>query len=786
MIGWLQSLDVSLFRFINSSLSNGFFDQLMPFMSDSPWLTWILILVCVWLLCKGGARGRICVLMVVLALCLGNWLVCDTIKHAVGRLRPFKVLSDVHLRIGMGNSFSMPSSHAANWFSATTILFVYYRRTIWAMLPLALLVCVSRIYNGVHYPSDALAGAVLGVSYSLAVIFGFDRLWQTVGARWFPIWHARLPSLARPSFTEVKSPDDTEWLRLGYVLIVFCFVLRMVYIGSGKIELSEDEAYQWLWSKHPALAYYSKPPLIAYTHIIGTHLWGDTEFGVRFFSPVLAAVLSLLVLRFLTGQAGARLAFVVVLAMTVTPLTALGATVMTVDPLSVLFWTAAMIAGWRAAQPEGTTCQWLWVGLWMGLGFMSKHTNLAQCVSWCAFFALWPPARRHLRRPGPYLALLIAVLFYLPVIIWNAQHHWITAVHVASDGHLGEASHRTYVMEFLLTEAGLLHPLFFIAALWAAVAFWRRGRGDPLSLYFFAMGAPLFLGYFILSWHSRILGNWIAPSIIPLFCLAAIYWSKRWDEDARESKLLLLVGALVFGAVVVVNLYKLLGNWIGLSIYWLFCLAFSFWLELWTGGARAFTRLLVGGLVFGAVVVVILHEPNLVNKVLHRKLPAKLDLLRRVRGWKEMAKVVGDARVRFEKEGGAPAFIVCEHYGFTSEISFYLPEAKSRVKSDALVFFEAMSPPQNQFYFWPSYLDRKGQNALFVRQVDPPALRPDWLSRWWRHDDNILILDAPQTYPPPAEIQGQFDSFTNLGYRDIVADGDIVRRIQLIECHHLR
>jgi hypothetical protein len=601
------------------------------------------------------------------------------------------------------------------------------------MLPLASMVCLSRVYNGVHYPSDVLAGALLGVSYSVAVIFGFDRLWQTIGARWFPIWRARLPSLARPSFNEVKTPDQTEWLRMGYVLIGFCFVLRLVYISSGKIELSEDEAYQWLWSKHPALSYYSKPPLIAYTQFLGTHLWGDTEFGVRFFSPVIAAVLSVLVLRFLTRQVGARLAVVLVVAMTVTPLTALGATVMTVDPLSVLFWTLAMFEGWRAAQPEGTTRQWLWVGLWMGLGFLSKYTNLAQCVCWGVYFLLWAPARRHLRRPGPYLALLVAALFMLPVVIWNAQHHWITAVHVASDGQLGEPWHRTYVVEFLLTEAALLHPLFFVAALWAALAFWRRGRSEPLSLYFFAMGAPLFVGYFILSWHSRILGNWIAPAIIPLFCLAAIYWWKRWEE-----------------------------------------------------GARALKPLLVGGLVFGAVVVVILHEPNLVNKVLHRKLPAKLDLLRRVRGWKELAQVAGDARSRLEKQGGAPVFILCEHYGFTSQISFYLPDAKSRVGSNSLVFFEAGGPPQNQFYFWPTYLDRKGQNALFVRQVDAPELRPDWLSRWWRHDENFLILDKPPARPPPLEIQGQFESFTDLGVRDIVADGNIVRRVQLIECHHLR
>ncbi len=334
--------------------------------------------------------------------------------------------------------------------------------------------------------------------------------------------------------------------------------------------MCEVEAYQWIWSKHPALSYYSKPPLIAYTQFLGTHIWGDTEFGVRFFSPVIAAVLSLLSLRFLTRYANARLATLVVLAMTVTPLTALGATVMTVDPLSVLFWTAAMFAGWRAAQPEGTTREWLWVGLWMGLGCLSKHTNLAQCVCWGVFFLLWPPARRHLRRPGPYLALLVTALFYSPVVIWNAQHHWISAVHVASDGQLGEAWHRTYVGEFLLTEAALLHPLFFVAAMWAAVAFWRRGRGDPLSLYLFSMGAPLFLGYFILSFHSRILGNWIAPAIIPLFFLTAIYWWKRWEENARALK-----------------------------------------------------PLFIGGFWYSAVVVVILHAPNLVAKVVHRKLPAE-------------------------------------------------------------------------------------------------------------------------------------------------------------------
>src|SRR5205814_4837931 len=143
-------------------------------------------------------------------------------------------------------------------------------------------------------------------------------------------------------------------------------------IAGDEIQLSEDEAYQWTWSKHLALSYYSKPPLIAYTQFLGTRLWGDTEFGVRFFSPVIAAVVSLLVLRFMANQTSGRTAFFLTLALHAAPLAAAGSILMTIDPLLVLFWTAAMIAGWRAVNSELSGGPWLWTGLFMGLGLLSK------------------------------------------------------------------------------------------------------------------------------------------------------------------------------------------------------------------------------------------------------------------------------------------------------------------------------------------------------------------------------------------------------------------------------
>src|SRR6185436_1661350 len=177
---WLQSLDVALFRFINLTLSNPLFDRLMPFFSGNSLFVPVLIVLGAMAIWKAGARGRVCVVMVALVVGLGDPLIVNTIKHAVGRPRPFKAMADVHVppQIGKTDSFSMPSAHTANWFAASVVLLVYYRRSISFMLPLAATIGFSRIYNGMHYPSDVLVGATLGAGYAAAMVGSLDALWR--------------------------------------------------------------------------------------------------------------------------------------------------------------------------------------------------------------------------------------------------------------------------------------------------------------------------------------------------------------------------------------------------------------------------------------------------------------------------------------------------------------------------------------------------------------------------------------------------------------------------------
>ena len=774
---WLQTLDTSLFLFVNRSLVNPFFDWLMPLLSNNVFFFPVLIVLGLGLLWKGGVRMRLCIVMLSLILPLGDNFVINTVKHAVGRPRPYTVLAEARVFGHVGEGYiapstvtngaemaaykptgsSMPSSHASSWFAATMIFSIYYRRSAWFVLPLALAVSFSRIYNGVHYPSDVLVGAILGAGYATALMVTYETLWRWLGKNWFPLWHTQLPSLINPVLppspgfgatsslqSTVDSPKqtlvtrhsslDTQWLRLGYFVIAALFLARLAYLASGLIELSGDEAYQWLWSKHLALSYYSKPPLIAYTQWLGTHLFGDTELGVRFFAPVIAAILSWLWLRFFAREISARAGFFLILIMTATPLMSAGATLLTVDPLSVLFWTAAMLSGWRAVQPEGKTSHWLWTGLWLGLGFLSKYTELLQWLCWAVFFVLWKPARTHLRKPGPYLALLVNLLCAVPVLIWNAQHGWITVFHVANDAGTGQPWQFTfrYLNDFLASELLLLNPVFFIAALWAAIAFWRSRWNDARLVYFFSMGAPLFLVYFLLTFHSRVLPNWIAPSVLPLFCVMVIYWQERTP----------------------------------------------FHLNLAQAGLKA-------GLVIGLPLVVFLHETNLAQKIVGRPLPPKPDPITRVRAYDGVARLVGDARTNLLAEG-RPVFIIAGHYQLAGEVSFYLPEAKTNVTTDPLVFSLTTDKPINQFYFWPGYEGtHTGQNAIYFTEIGGPPLVDGWFFKWLAGETNLLRYE-PQPQPPPTQLLREFQSIKDLGLFNVLYRGRVFHTIQLFECRNLK
>src|SRR5438045_3120110 len=182
-----------------------------------------------------------------------------------------------------------------------------------------------------------------------------------------------------------------------------------------------------MWSQRPAPAYFSKGPGVAFAIRASTILFGPHEFGVRFFSPLLAAGTSLLLFYLARRLFNAAAGLWAVIALNVIPIFNIGAFVMTIDALSIFFWLAAMFTFWLALE-KNPQFSWDWplTGLLIGLGFLSKYTNVLELVSIVMVLALAPRLGHEFKHPGFYLLLGIFALCTVPPIMWNAQHAWVT------------------------------------------------------------------------------------------------------------------------------------------------------------------------------------------------------------------------------------------------------------------------------------------------------------------------------------------------------------------------
>jgi hypothetical protein len=158
--------------------------------------------------------------------------------------------------------------------------------------------------------------------------------------------------------------------------------------------------------------------------------------------------------------------------------------------------------------------------------------------------------------------------------------------------------------------------------------------------------------------------------------------------------------------------------------------------------------------------VSLLQATELIKYLTGWPLPAKVDPLHQVRGWKDIARMIQHERQTLLTEG-KPVFLITDHYGTAGILSFYLPEARTNVAGQPLVYCVRSLRPQNQFYFWAGYQDRKGQDAIYIRENDTPVT-------------------------PPATLSNDFRSVSFLGAREAYYDGRPFRRYQLFLCHDLR
>jgi len=169
-VTWLLTQDGIWFNYINHNLQNPFFDLLMPLVSalGEGGLVWLFILFL--LAIFGNGTGRKAAFLGTVALVASFFLLDEALKALVARPRPFLHFTDARLLVALPHSFSFPSGHASTSFATAAAIFLKHKRVGGCALVLAALIAFSRVYVGVHYPGDVLAGAVLGTVIALLVV----------------------------------------------------------------------------------------------------------------------------------------------------------------------------------------------------------------------------------------------------------------------------------------------------------------------------------------------------------------------------------------------------------------------------------------------------------------------------------------------------------------------------------------------------------------------------------------------------------------------------------------
>jgi hypothetical protein len=445
------------------------------------------------------------------------------------------------------------------------------------------------------------------------------------------------------------------------LLLAFLFglcALRLCLIGL--VELSPDESYYYLWSEHLDLSYYSKGPGIAVTMWLSTHLFGATEFGIRFFSPILSLITALLMFRLARRLYSEEVAIWTTVALSCVPIYQVGGLLMTIDPLSMCFWMAALYTCWCALeQSPRFSGWWLATGFLIGLGFLCKWTNALQLLSIILLLALTPKYRRELRRAGFWSMLAAFVPCTLPPIIWNAQNEWITLVHLRERGGFNHSASLDVgeFFTFLAGQFAVYSPVIFAAMLAAVWLGLRRTRMHFKPRFLLAFALPILLLYFTLSMREAGEANWTAPGTLSLGLLAVAIVHELSVERAwlRRS----MAGGLGLGAV--------------MSL-----------------------------LILDTDVVRLLGIPQPYQIVVNSGERRDLDPSMRLRGWRTTAEIVEQKRAAFEKAHG-PVFLIGNKYQTAAILSFYMKNLRRELPGHPAVYIPGSQAMENQFSFWPRY-----------------------------------------------------------------------------------
>jgi 4-amino-4-deoxy-L-arabinose transferase-like glycosyltransferase len=345
------------------------------------------------------------------------------------------------------------------------------------------------------------------------------------------------------------------------VILIIALALALHVLLGAIVGFSIDETYDVVIARHPALSYQDHPPAAMWLIAAAAKLAGsESHLIVRMPTLILSAALSWLLYRLTAFMFDKWAGVFAVAALCLSPLFSfyLGTVAVTDGPLLFSLTAAALFVARALFDKDGAhRIDWPLAGLFFGLALLSKFSAILLLPGLALFLLTVPRHRGVLLTPGPYVAALLALAVFAPVIVWNWENGFGAFVFQGGRAALDGGIHVERTLAHIGILIAVMGPALWFAQIATLISALRAGPADERR-WFFAMLAIVPIAFFLMldlfGGARDQVPHWQAPGYLftfPLVGAAITHWQARFPRAVWWTIAACTTGAVVFALVIV-------------------------------------------------------------------------------------------------------------------------------------------------------------------------------------------------------------------------------------------
>lgn len=298
--------------------------------------------------------------------------------------------------------------------------------------------------------------------------------------------------------------SQKTYRNLFFLVLAISTLFRLAI--AGRFGFGADEAHYVMYSRHLAWGYFDHPPMVAFLAAL-TGTLGKSLFFARL-GPIICSAVSLIILRYLSLSLyrDERISFWAIVLLLLMPYQHLLMVALLPDSTLNVFWCSTLLAAWCAIR-EGRWIEWILAGILFGGALLSKYHAILLPLCLFCYLLNSPQHRFWLGKIQPYVASLIGLIVFLPNIIWNARHDWISySYQLAHGGGINFKIEK--IFKVFGGQLGVWSPVIFCLLIASLIYLFRHKSINDADRFVLWTSMPVFIFFCSIGLFGKILPHW--------------------------------------------------------------------------------------------------------------------------------------------------------------------------------------------------------------------------------------------------------------------------------------